>query len=347
MNGALIGFGTIGLGHLHAYETLSPDQLKIKAIVDTCHQRRNFARTRYSDVKVYSSIEDLWANDTLNIEFIDICTPPDSHLEYIHQALEHGVHVLCEKPFLLSQHDYDGLLSAIYNAQCFVYPSHNYRFAPIIQFTQEIVRHENFGQIISAHFRTLRTGHAVGVPEWKPHWRRHANVSGGGILRDHGPHSIYVASQLIGRMPKAVSCLLGNFRQDEYQDTEDTVFLSLDFGNDVRFDLDLSWCAGFRKSYYALYGTQENIIIENDNLIHAMHTGDCIKKSIHSDFDDSSHKSWFVDMLNDFCIAIGNNERQKIAIQEALLTTIVIELAYQSSERGGQQIEIPSEIFDI
>ena len=98
---------------------------------------------------------------------------------------------------------------------------------------ETVVRNPGFGDVLGARFRTLRSGHAVGVSEWNPHWRRDPAISGGGILRDHGPHSVYLATHLTGRKPIAVSCLTGNMRNDQYSSTEDTAMLTVRCGDGV------------------------------------------------------------------------------------------------------------------
>lgn len=337
MQGAMIGFGTIGMGHLVALRQVS--DMTITSLVDPVHERRMHVNAMYPEIRTYKSFQELAHSET--IDFIDICSPPHTHLDYIRTGLSNNYHILCEKPFLLSVSDYKGILASAKKANRILYPCHNYKFAPILQKFKEIAQAPSFGQIVSGHFRTLRSGHAVGVPEWNPHWRRNPSISGGGILRDHGPHSIYTGCHIYKQFPNSVSCLVGNLRKDGYQDTEDTALLTLYFDSNVRLVIDLSWAANFRNSFYAIYGTSENIIIENDELCHTTRAGNIQHKSIVSEFNDPSHKSWFLDMFDDFKAMINSPEHQFSLLQEALITSLVIEGAYESAKKGGVQIEIP------
>lgn len=337
MLGALIGFGTIAMGHLAAYQQLS--DVTIAAIVDPSPDRRIQATISYPTIRTYESVEALMVD--MNVDFIDICSPPHTHREYIYKGLINNCHVLCEKPFLLSVNDYKGLLSLTKNANRVLYPCHNYKFAPVLRLLKDKVQSGNFGEIIGGHFRTLRSGHAVGVPEWNPHWRRDSTVSGGGILRDHGTHSIYMASHICGLLPNSVSCLIGNLRNNGYEDTEDTALLTLHFEDDLRFIIDLSWAASFRSSYYAIYGTNENIVVENDKIMYTARDGILVQQSLPSEFDDPSHRSWFVDLHKDFQNLITSPERQVPLLQEALVTSLVIEQAYLSAQQGGDLLDVP------
>src|SRR5260221_13464820 len=264
MKGALIGFGTIANGHFSAYQQVK--DLCIVAVVDPVLERRNKALELDKNMHVYENIEDLFLKE--NIDFIDICTPPYTHFGYIKKGLENNCHVICEKPFLCSTNDYKGLLSLAKKANKILYPSHNYKFAPILRKIYDKVKSKEFGEIVSGHFRTLRSGHAVGIQEWNPQWRREQRIANGGILRDHGTHSIYMATHLTNDIPVAVSCLTGNLRKDEYTENEDTALLTLYFKNDKYFLIDLSWAASFRNSYYAVTGTKEMVAVENDGIIY-------------------------------------------------------------------------------
>jgi len=337
MQGAIIGYGTIGMGHLAAYEQMQ--DLSITAIVDPVLERREQAANRYPKMRIFETIENMM--DDADIEFIDICSPPNTHYNYIHQGLANQYHVLCEKPFLLSAKDYKGILSLINTTKRVLYPCHNYKFAPILQLIMDATKTNSFGQIISGHFRTLRFGHALGVPEWNPNWRRESAISGGGILRDHGPHSIYMAYHIVGQVPKSVSCLLGNFLKNGYQDTEDTVLMTLNFNENLSFTINLSWAANFRNSYYAIFGTNENIIVENDDLYQTTGNSRVIRRSLVSEFDDPSHKLWFAHMFKDFLGTVTSPEHQWSLLQEALITSLVVESAYESAKQGGIHVEIP------
>ena len=277
------------------------------------------------------------ANEEL--DFIDICSPPHTHYHCISTGLSNNLHVLCEKPFLLSVENYKGILALVQSSNRAVYPSHNYKFAPIIRLLKHKVQSDEFGQIVSGHFRTLRAGHALGVPEWRPHWRRDPTISGGGILRDHGTHSIYLACDIFNQMPTAVSCILGNMHPNGYADTEDTVLLTLRFG-EIQLRIDLSWAASFRSTYYAVTGSRQNIIIENECLYHYVGNDQLVKESLASEFDDPSHKSWFRDLVLDFSTFIANPDRQVQLLLEALCTSMVIDSAYRSAKQGGQFVEV-------
>ena len=76
-------------------------------------------------------------------------------------------------------------------------------------------------------------------------------------------------------------------------------------------------------------------------VFHTKISGEVNNQLLNSEFDDPTHKRWFVDLLVDFHNLTINKERQNKLLQEALLTTIVIECAYESAKLGGKMLELP------
>lgn len=336
MRGALVGFGTIAEGHLAAYKQV--EDISITAVVDPVLARQKRAAEAMPGIRAYAALDGLFAHEDL--DFIDVCSPPNSHSQHIRTGLLNQVHVLCEKPFLLKVEEYKGILSLAKSANRIVYPSHNYKFAPVLYHIRSVVQASQFGQIIAGHFRTIRAGHALGVREWRPHWRRDPIVAGGGILRDHGTHSIYLACDICEKTPSSVSCLTGNLDSEHYPTTEDTTFLTV-FFDDVKFRIDLTWAASFRNTLYSIIGTRGSVTVENDDVCLVDSKGQVRKRAVSSEFNDPSHKLWFRAMLRDFIDTAANPDKQLPNLLEALTTTLVVEQAYASAKQGGTPMEVP------
>lgn len=336
LRGAIVGFGEIAMGHAHGYA--DSEGLDVVAVVDCSPQRRHGAEREFG-LPAYANLDALLRHES--IDFLDICAPPDAHITYAVAALDKGIHVICEKPVFpsVTGSDFERLGELLGTSDAVLYPAHNYKFAPILTAMREICASPQFGRVVSARFRTLRAGHAVGVPEWHPHWRRDVRVSRGGIIMDHGPHSIYMALLLTGGTPLRVSCVAGTMRFDEYADTEDTALLRIHCDNGSLIDLDLTWAAGFRSSYYSVVGSGGLVTVDNDDIQYALN-GTVFSKKIKSDFDDSSHREWFRQLFHDFREVVEKPERQWALIREAWITSAVIEAAYRSTAKNGAWVDV-------
>ena len=236
IKGAIIGFGNIAEGHMYGYE--NNNNLEIVAVVEPCEERQEYIKEFYKSLKIYSNFEELINNE--NIHFIDVCTPPYCRFKYMKKGLESNLHVIGEKPFLLKKDQYKQLVELALKNNCILYPSHNYKYAPIIKEMESIILNENFGEIIGGFFKTLRIEHAKGNQHWNKNWRRINEFSGGGIIEDHGPHSIYIACLLTKSFPTSISCISGSLNKD-FKDNEDTALITLYFQNDFNITLELTW----------------------------------------------------------------------------------------------------------
>ena len=91
-------------GHAPAYARRQ--DVDIVAIADICERRLTIAREELQDVRLYRSAEELIAREGREYsDFVDIATPPVFHAPIAAQAIERGLHVLCEKPLTTSSAD--------------------------------------------------------------------------------------------------------------------------------------------------------------------------------------------------------------------------------------------------
>jgi len=332
LKGAIIGFGNIAEGHLSAYNLING--IKIISVLDISEKRLEYAKELISDVQCYTSFIDMVKKEKL--DFVDICTPPNVRFAYMKKSLKCHLHVIGEKPFLLHLKEYQILSSIAQKNKLILFPCHNYRYAPVIRYAKQIIMNKNFGNLINGYFKTMRIGHALGNLEWKPNWRRDKIISGGGILQDHGPHSFYVASYLIGKKPMMISAVLGKMKYDKYK-TEDTAIIKLQYEDDLIINLDLSWNSSKRDTFYHLFGSKESLLIDSDKVTHYLNDGSVKKEIYLSEFNDPLHRSWFIDVILDFKDSIANLKFRNDLLEESYLSTELISKAYESARENGAE----------
>ena len=211
----------------------------------------------------------------------------------------------------------------------------------IINKAKKLLDYSTFGDVLSVQFRTLRSGHAKGCIEWKEDWRRYKKYSGGGIIQDHGPHSIYLVCNALNDWPIAISCISGILQRNSLYETEDTAWITLYFKNDLQVKLDLSWVSKQRNTQYSFFGSRGNIIIENNTIIHS-ENNIVYYDEIISDFDDPSHKEWFIDVMKDFYSTVISNCFRWDLLKASFITVAVISAAYESSNKQGEIISLPN-----
>jgi len=157
---------------------------------------KNLAQEKYSNVKVFRSLEEMLADD--NIELVVINTPNKTHYDFTKLALLAGKHVICEKPFTVSVAEAKELIDLADSQQKKLSVFQNRRYDSDFRTIQTVVAKHSLGNIIEAEFHFDRF-----KEELSPKLHKETPGQGTGALYDLGAHLIDQALQLFG-MPKAV-----------------------------------------------------------------------------------------------------------------------------------------------
>lgn len=201
INFAIIGYGGIGRTHaLAAYDaslrynlpyslnllyivTRKPIQVSIPGIINVTN--------------LQTVLEDP------NIDFISICTPNESHVEIVEQAIAYGKAIYCEKPLASTLLDAEKMNKLVNESNIINGVAFMYRFLPAIALLKEELEKETIGSIIDFKIKTYHNSYLS--KEKKGAWRT-LKTSGGGALLDLGSHLIDL-----------IHYTLGNIKEIEYQ----------------------------------------------------------------------------------------------------------------------------------
>lgn len=105
MNVAILGAGKIGKYHVREFTNLGAKVVAVLGSTKESSSRTTEELKKEFGVKVrpYYLLEKLLRNEDLDA--ISICTPPKMHKNQTRMCLEHGLHVMCEKPFIQNSKD--------------------------------------------------------------------------------------------------------------------------------------------------------------------------------------------------------------------------------------------------
>lgn len=341
--GAIVGFGFIAeSGHLPAYQ--SRDDYEIAAIADVSPARREAAARALPRARIYADHESLLAQEASQLDFVDIAAPPYAHTAVARAALSRGLHVLCEKPLATSVEDACSLFALAEQKKRVLFPSHNYRHAPVIKAVRETLDRGVIGKVHMVTLATFRNTHARGVKEWNEHWRRQKRFAGGGIAMDHGSHTFYLAFEWLRSYPTSIVAKLG--ASGEF-DTEDNFQAMLTFPTGTA-TAQLSWTAGVRKVIYTIHGEHGALRVEDDDVeTSVFHSNGQSSSSalvwerstqhISSAWMDASHVTWFGSLFDSFSKAIDERSYLGSDAQDALRCIEVIRGAYTSARESSHE----------
>ena len=195
LKGALIGAGRVSQFHLTAWAEVS--QAEICAIADPslAHARARAVEFGIAQQHVYTSIDDLLRSES-NLEFVDITTPPSTHLGLVKSAAARGLAINCQKPFafdlkqareMIDISDAAGVLLNIYE---------NWRWRSWYRDIKSIIEKGRIGKPVYARFFVHTDSLANSVIESQASQRFHRRTFG--VFMDWGIHHIDTMRFLFG-----------------------------------------------------------------------------------------------------------------------------------------------------
>lgn len=192
INTAICSFGMSGWVFHAPFITAHPG-FNLYGVLE---RTKNLAQEKYPGVKVFISLEEMLADD--NIELVVVNTPNKTHYHFTKQALLAGKHVICEKPFTVTVAEATELIELAASQQKKLSVFQNRRYDSDYKTIKSIVDQHALGHIIEAEFHFDRF-----KEELSPKLHKETPGEGTGALYDLGAHLIDQAIQLFG-MPKAV-----------------------------------------------------------------------------------------------------------------------------------------------
>ena len=229
LRGAIIGLGKMGLSHA-AIVSAHPE-VDMVSVCDTSSLVLD-AFKKFSKVKIYTDYQKMIDEEALN--FVLVATPTKYHYPMVKYALEHGLHVFCEKPFTLTPAQGNELVELADKKWLVNQVGFHNQFIGTFRELKRLLAINVIGEIV--HF----TGEAYGpvvTKEKGSTWRSNAE-EGGGCLNDYASHVINLIQEVIGRPEKIRGTLLKSIYS---KGVEDAVYALLQLQNGITGTLLVNW----------------------------------------------------------------------------------------------------------
>lgn len=249
----MVGLGKMGLSHLAVLRAHPAVQL-----VAACDSSAYLTEIlgKHAALKCHADFDRLLAEETLDA--VLIATPSKLHASMVSKALERGLHVFCEKPFVLNADEGERLVALAKSRELVTQVGYHYRFVGAFQEAARVVRSGALGVV--HHVRAEAYGPVVLRPSGGT-WRS-AKSEGGGALYDYACHAIDLVNFVAGT-PDSVG---GTVRHGVFsQNVDDEVYCSLHYANGASGQLCVNWSdSSFRKmsTKISVWGTNGRIVAD-------------------------------------------------------------------------------------
>lgn len=251
MTHPLLRVGLLGFGY--ASQTFHAPLLQATpGLLLTSVSSRDAAKVRQAlgdGVNVYPTAEALIAE--AEVDIVVIPTPNDTHHPLARAALLAGRHVVVDKPFTLDTPQAEELVSLAETRGRVLSVFHNRRWDSTHLTVRPLLAAGTLGTLRHAmlHFDRFR-------PQVRERWRE-ADVPGGGIWMDLGPHLIDEALQLFG-LPVALQADIAALRDGAR--TDDFFHATLRYADGLRVTLHASMLSAAPGPRIALHGTRGSYV---------------------------------------------------------------------------------------
>jgi predicted dehydrogenase len=346
LKGALIGFGNVAAyGHWPAYA--ESKDFEIVTVVDPSPERRKVAQQLKPDLKFFNSFEEFMQAKHPSLDFVDICTPPTTHVKMAQECIRRGWNVICEKPLALHAGDYTLLARHVERSDKVVFTVHNWKYAPIFQKARDILKLGRIGNVWHVEIFVQRDSHCKGASQGlskksaktAEDWRTNREIAGGGILVDHGWHSFYLLLNAVNATPERV---VGKMHADpeDKNALEDSVQALIQFPEADGY-IHLTWRAKMRRNSVIIQGDKGTLLLDDDRLLLTTHDGQREEITFDSALSAGSHHpDWFHNLLPDFLEEIKSPAKRGANFREAGWCVALTCAAYESNVRGFQEVAV-------
>lgn len=253
----IVGAGGIAQDrHIPAYLELQ-DKVEIVALQDLNMERAQEAANRFDIPQVFQEYTELFEV----VDAVTICTPNKFHAEIAIQALEAGVHVLCEKPMAITAQACEEMIAASQKTNTKLSIAYHYRHTQEARVAKQAILNGEIGDPLVTRVQAMRRRK---VPGWGVFTNK--ELQGGGSLIDWGCHFLDLAIWLLGD-PKPVEVMgttynrlsktpnqlneWGTFNHETF-DVDDHVTGYITFDNGVSLMLECSWAANIKEDVTSL-----------------------------------------------------------------------------------------------
>jgi UDP-2-acetamido-3-amino-2,3-dideoxy-glucuronate N-acetyltransferase len=197
---------------------------------------KNF-HSKYPDAVFFVSLDELLSND--NIKAVTIATPASTHYNIVKKALLAGKDVFVEKPIALNVSEVEELIKIAEQNKRVLMVGHILRYHPAVRKLKELINEGKLGKIQYIYSNRLNIGK----------FRTEEN-----ILWSFAPHDISVILMLLDEEePAKISAFGGSYLN---KDIYDVTLTALEFKNDVRAHIFVSWLHPYKEQKLVVVGSE-------------------------------------------------------------------------------------------
>ena len=265
-----VRFGIVGIGNMGTAHCKSFLEGKIANGVLTaiCNKRTSkmdaiLALDGAEDVVAFTNYAEMLHSGLCDA--VIVAVPPYDHATMVAEALEAGLHVICEKPAGVYTKQVKEMNAAAARSDKLFGMMFNQRSNCIYRKMQQMVAVGELGEIKRVNWiitNWYRSQNYFDIGGWRATWRG----EGGGVLFNQCPHQIDLLQWIVGMLPTKIQahCHFGKWHDIE---VEDDVTAYMEFPNGATGVFVTSTGDAPGTNRFEITGTRGRLVCENGRLI--------------------------------------------------------------------------------
>jgi predicted dehydrogenase len=216
---------------------------KMAVVADLDPLRLTAVRTRFPQIETLTT--DYREMFDRGLDAVVVSTPPETHADIVTDCLEHGLHVLVEKPLTTDVESAIALKELADERGLTLMVGHTFEFNPAVRMLKVMLDQSIAGDI--RYIDAVRVGLGLFHPRLNVVW-------------DLAPHDISILIHLLGEMPATVSTRGVACVQEG---VEDVAYMTLNFPSGILAHVRLSWLDPMKTRRLTVVGSRKMIVYDD------------------------------------------------------------------------------------
>ena len=201
---AVAGLGGVA-DRIHLPACRAVPEIEVVAAADPDSAVREKAAAKFGIAKTFSDTASMLAD--VRPDALIVGTPPSSHFEVCKMALENGVHVFCEKPFMTSVEQADDVIALAREKKLALRVNNQYRYMTYYSDAKRRIDAGEFGSAYSIAFWQQM----FHPPSTETNWRNQLSRY---VIYEFGTHPLDLACFFFNDLPLSVQAHTPRFHSE-------------------------------------------------------------------------------------------------------------------------------------
>jgi predicted dehydrogenase len=241
----VIGCGYWGINYVRVFSELP--QVEVARAADRRVDRRQLLGQRFPALSTCEDYAEIVTDP--DIDAVVVATPAVAHYTVVKECLQHGKHVLVEKPMTTRVDHAEELVGLAHEHQVTLMVGYTFLYNDGIRKVKSLLDSDDFGEVYYLYATRTNLGPL------------REDVS---AIWDLAPHDISIFDYLLNQTPVQVSAIgvrpLRNKR-------EDVGFLTLTYANGIVGHIHVSWADPQKVRQVVIVGSQKRIVFDDVNTL--------------------------------------------------------------------------------